>query len=191
MDSQGHPEARPSDQGDRPAQRPVSLQPPRRGGHESEHGLVQAAKVTHWAHPAQGARDVSPGKPPRIARAELEEPDPGRSGLGGRRRGEERRTERVPRLVVRAAREEDPGHAAGADRQPALTAGADRQPALTAAAPALDPLPAERELAVPRSWLAPWTAGLFHAPCGSRLLLPNMKTSELLPRFPLLEPGAR
>jgi hypothetical protein len=42
-------------------------------------------------------------------------------------------------LVVGALRKEDPGYAAGADRQPTLTA----------AAPVLDLLPAKRELALP------------------------------------------
>jgi hypothetical protein len=78
--------------------------------------------------PGRGATDATTDSPRSAGRDGSRE-----AKTGGRRRREEG-PQRVLRLVVRAAWEEDPGHPAGADRQPTLTVPA----------PVLDPLPAER-----------------------------------------------
>jgi hypothetical protein len=89
------------------------------------------------AAPRARSREVAPGKPPGVAGGDLEEPDPGRRGCGrgGPPSSEERRPQRVGRLVPRASREERPRHPAPADRQPPL------------AAPGLDLLPLKIHLA--------------------------------------------
>ena len=81
------------------------------------------------------ALDVAPAQPPRVARGQLEEPDPRRRHASALAAAAERRRERVVRSALRAAGEERPRHPARANRQPAL-GGSTR-----------DLLPPEREAA--------------------------------------------